>query len=183
MLEIRTFQGGYDNNLSYLLFEDNEAIIVDTSIDAKVILKFCQDNHLKVKFAIIMHSHFDHLVKYPGIKTIASDHFKGEADIKVKDNEVMEWKNHKLKFLHAPGHLYDSICVLIENKLFTSDTLFIDNCGRTDLEGADREEMQKTLARIKQLPDNTIIYPGHDYGNKPTATLKEQKETNHCLKY
>jgi len=87
-----------------------------------------------------------------------------------------------LTFLHTPGHTPGGLCVLINNEsLLTGDTLFIGNCGRTDLEGGDFEAMYQTLQRIKKLPDHIIIYPGHNYGDKPFDWLGNQKTTNPCL--
>lgn len=62
--------------------------------------------------------------------------------------------------------------------IFTGDTLFVDGIGRTDLEGSDSEEMFKSLQKLAKLPDGTVIYPGHNYGNEPTSTIGEQKKRN-----
>lgn len=188
MLQLKIFKGGYDGNFSYVLFdnETKEAGIIDTSIEPSIILQFIQEKGLTLKFAIIMHSHFDHVVGYEEYKKrkiplAASEHFKNVVDIQLQDNGELVLGSSKLKVVYTPGHIYDSICVLTENKLFTSDTLFIDGCGRCDLEGADINQMYDSLERIKKLPDETLIYPGHDYGDTPFDTLDNQKKTNHFL--
>ena len=134
-----------------------------------------------------MHSHFDHLVGYDyykenGIKLVASEYFKKDIEMKVKDGDDLMLGPVKLEVLYTPGHIYDAICILVEGKLFTSDTLFIDGCGRCDLEGADIRKMFESLQKIKELPDSTVIYPGHDYGNVAFASLEEQKKSNKYLR-
>lgn len=86
-------------------------------------------------------------------------------------------------FLLTPGHTPGSICILVNNEaIITGDTLFIGDCGRTDLPGGNLTQMYNTLHyKIKSLPDHLIVYPGHNYGNKPFDTLGNQKLTNKTL--
>ncbi len=190
MLRIKTFQGGFDRNLSYIVYDTKtkDATIIDISINPRTLLKFILKNKLKLDYAIIMHSHFDHLSGYNFYKTnkiklLAHESFKNEVDQRLKDQEEIKLGNYALKVIHTPGHIYDSICILINNKLFTSDTLFIVGCGRCDLSGSDIKAMYNSLYnKLLKLPEKTVIYPGHNYGNKLTATLKELKQTNSYLK-
>tara|TARA_B100000315_G_C14511399_1_gene557126 strand:- start:595 stop:1188 length:594 start_codon:yes stop_codon:yes gene_type:complete len=189
MLQVKTFCGGYDHNFSYLLYdeESKEAVIIDTAVDPELLFKFIKENKLKIKYAVIMHSHFDHTVdlnyyRKNNIDLVASEKTKEQVEIKVNDGDILKIGQHELKVLETPGHIYDAICVLAGNKLFTSDTLFIGACGRIDLEGANSKEMEESLEKLKQLPDNTIIFPGHDYGSTPSSTIGEQKKSNPYLK-
>lgn len=195
MLNVKSFKGGFDGNLSYVIFDSaaKDAAIIDISVGPEILLGYIKKERLNLKFAVIMHSHFDHLSGYDfyrerKIKLLASENMgkgvgvKLKVDAKLKDGDELKLGNYKLKVIHTPGHIHDAICILANGKLFTSDTLFIDGCGRCDLEGADVPEMEKSLKKIKALPDETIIYPGHDYGPKKFATLGEQKKTNPCLK-
>ena len=189
MLQLATFKGGYDDNFSYILYDDQtrEAAIIDTALEPSLLLKFIQENQLRLCFVVILHSHLDHVVGYDyyqknKIVVAASEHFRQKVDIKLKDNDTLLLGKHSLKILATPGHIYDCICILVEGKLFTSDTLFIDGCGRCDLAGANPEDLYTSLyLKILKLPDETIIYPGHDYGLVPYATLGEQKKTNFYL--
>ncbi len=188
MLKIQTFKGGYDDNFSYILYDDEtkDACIIDLALEPELLLDFIKENNFKLNFVVIMHSHFDHLVgfdfyKKERIVIMGFDNIKIDVDKKLKDDEIISLGNHKIKVIHTPGHIYDCICLLVESWLFTTDCLFIDGCGRCDLAGADVKEQFKSLEKIKKLPDNTIIYPGHDYGDKPFDTLKNQKETNRFL--
>ena len=189
MLQLATFKGGYDSNFSYIFYDDDsrEAVIIDTALEPSLLLNFIREKKLKLLVAIIMHSHFDHVVGYDyyrehKISLAASEHFRQEVDLHLKDNDTLRLGKHQLNIIATPGHIYDCICILVDGKLFTSDTLFIDGCGRCDLAGANVKDMYDSLYnKILKLPDDTIIYPGHDYGAVPFATLAAQKQTNYYL--
>jgi glyoxylase-like metal-dependent hydrolase (beta-lactamase superfamily II) len=84
--------------------------------------------------------------------------------------------------IHTPGHTPDGICLLVDNKLLTGDTLFVGECGRTDLAGSSAEDMYHSLFdKILALDDSIEVYPGHDYGNKPISTIGDERRTNYTL--
>ncbi|MAG77959.1 Zn-dependent hydrolase [archaeon] len=186
-MKVKEFRGGYDSNFSYLVW-DKEGVIIDASIDSERIFKFAEENDIKIRAVFIMHSHFDHLIgleeyKGKGVEVVAHDSSSVESDIRVVDGDVLEFGGMKFKVLHTPGHLFDSICVLVENKLFTSDTLFIGAIGRCDLDGANAIDFFDSLYnKILKLDDEVEIFPGHDYGKKRLSTIKEEKESNKFLK-
>lgn len=105
-------------------------------------------------------------------------------DLEVTDGSQLMVGTIVLSFLLTPGHTPGGICIIVDGEaLLTGDTLFIGDCGRTDLPGGDLEEMFQTLQKkIRTLSDNLIVYPGHDYGDKPFDTLGNQKRTNKTLK-
>ncbi|MBS3123381.1 MBL fold metallo-hydrolase [Candidatus Woesearchaeota archaeon] len=204
-MKIHTFQGGYDQNFTYLVYEqklesqDYIGIIIDPAVSAQEILQFAEKNNIKILFVVIMHSHFDHLVDLDiylkkGISIYAhkSIHKEIASKItkKINNNEIINLDKLKFKVIYTPGHEKDCICLLLENSgnkslpsyLFTSDTLFIGSYGRVDLPGSNVTEMADSLEHIKQLPDDTIIMPGHDYGDKKQSTLGEEKEKNTFMK-
>ncbi|HLD56358.1 MAG TPA: MBL fold metallo-hydrolase, partial [Candidatus Omnitrophota bacterium] len=84
----------------------------------------------------------------------------------------------EINFLHTPGHTPGSQCFLIGNNLVSGDTLFINACGRCDLPGGNAEEMYQSLTRLAGLDENTILYPGHNYADEPTSTIKNEKRFN-----
>ena len=98
----------------------------------------------------------------------SGDHFK------IGDNDI--------EFIHTPGHTPGSQCFKINNTLISGDTLFVQGCGRVDLPGANSEDMFHSLRKLSKLPDETIIYPGHNYGPKEFATLEEVKKINSYLR-
>jgi hydroxyacylglutathione hydrolase len=85
--------------------------------------------------------------------------------------------------IHTPGHTPDSICLLCNTKLLTGDTLFVGECGRTDLPGGSSKDMYFSLfSKLMKLDDNIEVYPGHDYGRSPSSTIGSERITNYVLK-
>ncbi len=186
---------GFDN-FSYVIYcsKKKEAAIVDPSYDATKALDFISSNNLKLIYIILTHHHSDHSgdthrIKnlYPSLKIISSKSDEEKLgftiDFYVSDNDELKVGDVSLDFILTPGHTKDGICIIVDNEsILTGDTLFIGDCGRTDLPGGSFEQMFKTLQeKIKPLSDNLIVFPGHDYGNKPFDTLGNQKKTNRVL--
>jgi glyoxylase-like metal-dependent hydrolase (beta-lactamase superfamily II) len=183
------------DNFSYLIYcpENNKAALVDPSYNPKKIIEAINALSLKLEYILFTHHHYDHINATQQIqsiyqlKTIASidesKYFDFKIDITISDQEQLQLGDIQLTFLLTPGHTPGSICILIDDDaILTGDTLFIDDCGRTDLPGGSIIQMFNTLHNvIMNLPGKLIIYPGHDYGNKPYDTLEKQKKTNKTL--
>ena len=186
---IKTFKGGYDSNFAYLAIESDQALLIDPSVPATEILEFCEKENLTLTAVVVMHSHRDHIVgletyKRRGVAIIAHRSIQSPVDRLVDESDTIHLAKNQFTVMHTPGHRFDCIC-LYDSKsksLFTSDTLFVGGCGRVDFEGSDQKKMLETLERIKRLPNDTIIYPGHDYGPTKTSTIKEEKQKNPFLK-
>jgi glyoxylase-like metal-dependent hydrolase (beta-lactamase superfamily II) len=194
-LIIKQIRIGIDN-FSYIIYseKDNSAIIVDPGFEPEKTINYIINNNLILSYIIITHYHNDHSYgvitiknKFPKAKIIASkkdgEKIDAKINIFVKDKDKLKLGEIKLDFISTPGHTPGGICIIVNNKaLITGDTLFIGDCGRTDLQGGDLQIMYNTLKnKIMKLPDNLIVYPGHDYGNKPYDTLGNQKKTNKTL--
>jgi glyoxylase-like metal-dependent hydrolase (beta-lactamase superfamily II) len=184
------------DNFSYIIscLKSKEAAIVDPSFDATKTLEFISINSLNLKYIILTHYHSDHTrdtlrikESYPNGKIISSKsdgkNMGFNVDLYVSDNDELKVGDVNLKFILTPGHTKGGICIIVDNEaILTGDTLFIGDCGRTDLPGGSFEQMFKTLQeKIKPLPDKLIVYPGHDYGPKHFDTLGNQKKTNKVL--
>jgi glyoxylase-like metal-dependent hydrolase (beta-lactamase superfamily II) len=106
-----------------------------------------------------------------------------KPDIFVYDKSQLKVGNILLSFLLTPGHTPGGICIIVDEKaILTGDTLFIGDCGRTDLPGGNLAQMYASLhEKIMHLPDELIVYPGHDYGEKPFDSLGNQKRVNKTL--
>jgi len=104
-------------------------------------------------------------------------------DIGAKDGSVLSLGDAmRLTFIHTPGHSPESMCVKVNDfALVTGDTLFIGECGRTDLPGGDANALFDSFEKIRELDPSLIVYPGHDYGNARKATLGEELKTNYTL--
>ncbi len=101
------------------------------------------------------------------------------ADVLLNDGDIIPFGDKGLTVLHTPGHSPGGICLHVENNLFTGDTLFVGAVGRTDLPGGSMETLLRSIKdRILSLPDETIIWPGHDYGGSPTSTIALEKRHN-----
>jgi len=179
-------------NFTYVIAdeESGDAAIIDPSWELDRIFHTLNKNGWRAKYVINTHTHFDHVLgneqvrEITGAKIIQHKNSQLEKDIAVSDGDVIEIGSIKLHVLHTPGHSTDSICLLLDGQLiFTGDTLFVGNCGRTDLPGSDPKEMYHSLIdRLSKLDDKLIVYPGHNYGPSPTSTIGLEKKTNHVLK-
>jgi glyoxylase-like metal-dependent hydrolase (beta-lactamase superfamily II) len=107
-----------------------------------------------------------------------------ESDLIRHDSgDVLELGNLKIEFIHTPGHTPGSQCFLVNGRLVSGDTLFVKGCGRVDLPGSDPAKMYESLTqKLAKLPDDTILYPGHDYADRPTSTIGDEKRTNYYLR-
>jgi glyoxylase-like metal-dependent hydrolase (beta-lactamase superfamily II) len=106
-----------------------------------------------------------------------------ESDLRtVESQDTIRIGDVEIRFLHTPGHTPGSQCFLVRNALVSGDTLFIRGCGRVDLPGSDPDEMFESMRRLARLPDETVLYPGHNYAETPRSTLAEEKRSNPYLR-
>lgn len=183
---IRQILVGRDN-FSYIITSGTEAALVDPGADASEVLGIIKEEKLELLYAIQTHHHRDHTQDMGRVKketdclTVAHKNHR-EADKIVEDGDTIELGQTRIEIIHTPGHTPDGICLLVDHKcLLTGDTLFIHNCGRTDLPGGSNREMWDSLQRIKDLDGGITIYPGHHYGSIPKDTLENQKRVNPVL--
>ncbi|MGB9727705.1 MAG: MBL fold metallo-hydrolase [Nitrososphaeria archaeon] len=179
------------DNFSYIIADtgSREAAVVDPSFNVRAIVRVLEENRLKLKYIICTHSHFDHIAEVDFFKTrfnskiLAHKLSNLEKDIELDDGSVIYLGSIKIKVIHTPGHTEDSICLLVDSKLLTGDTLFVGGCGRTDLPGGDARKLYHSLFnKILQLDDGVEVYPGHDYGSTPYSTLGLEKVTSDVFK-
>ena len=102
-----------------------------------------------------------------------------DSDLELVDSgDTLRLGDVEIEFLHTPGHTPGSQCFKIKNALVSGDTLFIQGCGRVDLPGADPDEMYRSLQKLAGLPDDTVLFPGHNYGGGPSASMADIKKQN-----
>ena len=177
-------------NLAYII-SDNETkktAIVDPAWEIEKILDITKRNNLNIIYIINTHSHSDHIsgneeiIKQTNAKLISYYKSPRKPDIPVSENDEITLGKTKMKFIHTPGHCPDSICIIVNNKILTGDTLFVGNCGRIDLPGGNIDELYTSLfTKIYKLDDKLEVYPGHDYGEKPFSTIEYEKKHNYVL--
>lgn len=175
-----------DKNFAYLIADEQtlDAVVVDPSFAAEQILDNIVKAKFQLKYLINTHSHYDHIFGNNFILTHTNAILVNSPVVKnclrVKDGELLKVGNLVLKIIATPGHTPDSICILVDNKLLTGDTLFVGDVGIT----ASREDAWSEFNSIKKLlalPDTTEIYPGHDYGSIPSSTIGYEKQHNICI--
>ena len=175
-------------NLVYLVVDpgSKEAMVVDSGWETAPIIRAAEEASVNVKFVVATHEHFDHtttteeLARRLGAKVVAHENSPIEHDLTVADGQELRFGRKGVKVIHTPGHTEDSICLYDGKNLFTGDTLFIGTIGNFGRETA--QEMYDSLhGIIMKLPDSTMIYPGHDYGEVPSRTLGEEKAANPFL--
>jgi glyoxylase-like metal-dependent hydrolase (beta-lactamase superfamily II) len=106
-----------------------------------------------------------------------------DADLAVHDpGDVVTVGDLRIELVHTPGHTPGSQCFLVDGRLVSGDTLFLDGCGRTDLPGSDPDAMYESLQRLARLPDATIIYPGHRYSIPSSGTMEAVRASNMVYK-
>jgi len=182
----------HGDNFSYLIADkiSGEAAVVDSSFNSGKILQILKDNSLVLKYIINTHEHTDHtagnaeLRSKSNVKIVAYKYSRTRFDIGVDEGDNIHVGKVLIKVIYTPGHTKDSISLLVgKKKLLTGDTLFVGECGRTDLPGGSSEELYDSLFnKILKLYDNVEVYPGHDYGNRKYSTIDQEKKTNYTLK-
>ena len=181
----------HGDNFSYIIADDTtrEAAVVDPSFNAAEIIRVLKTEGLKLKYVINTHGHSDHtagneelLSMFPA-KTVAHKLSRINADVAVDDGDDVRVGNVAIRVIHTPGHTPDSICLLVDNrKLLTGDTLFVGECGRTDMPGGNSRSMYDSLFnKLLKLDDDVEVYPGHDYGSRPFSTIGEERRSNYVL--
>ena len=192
-------------NFAYLVGwrPTGEAVLVDPAWDIPGLLERLDERELTLKGSLVTHYHPDHCGgsfasnKIEGIAELLAQRpcriycNRHEADglkkvtgisesdmLRVDSNDTLKLGDLEIEFLHTPGHTPGSQCFRIKNTLLAGDTLFIHGCGRVDLPGSDPDDMFRSLRRLSELPDDTLLLPGHHYSPEPSATLGFAKQHN-----
>ena len=184
-----------------------EVALVDPAWDIDGLLGHVQEAGYEPVAALVTHYHPDHcggsmrghpiqgvaeLLGKQGMKVHVNKH---EADglkkvtgledsdlVKVDSGDKLAIGNVEVEFLHTPGHTPGSQCFRIKYTLVAGDTLFVQGCGRVDLPGSDVDAMHASLCKLADLPDETILFPGHNYGDVPNAPMSDVKQRNFYLR-
>ena len=164
-----------------------EAVIIDPVIEnVNKYIQLLTELDLKLVKVIDTHIHADHvtgaskLKKATNCATIMGEHTPSEAvEIKVKDNEIIKIDNLEIKSIYTPGHTSESYSFLLENYLFSGDALLINGTGRTDFQnGNSKDSYHSIFDKLLKLPEETLLYPGHDYNGKKVSTIGNEKKFN-----
>lgn len=190
-MKVIKFEVGEMKNLTYFIEYDKSLVIVDPSFGYDRIVE--QSKERKISAFLLTHGHYDHLMDAEKLIKRFPDtpfYMNGEDEFllpftnfsynNIGEKDSIDIDGLEVKVIKTPGHSPGSVCYLAEGHLFTGDTLFFDCCGRVDLPGSDPEKMRQSLLKILQLPKDTVIHPGHDYGGAE-FTLETAKKKNPYL--
>ena len=164
-----------------------EALIIDPVLEStKEYLNLLEQLELKLVKVIDTHIHADHisglneLAKQTSCSKVMGEKSQSEViDIRVKDNDKVNIENIELITMYTPGHTDCSYSFLMNDRIFTGDTLLINGTGRTDFQnGSARDQYDSLFNKILKLPEKTFVYPAHDYNGKKFSTIKNEKDTN-----
>ena len=164
-----------------------EALIIDPvieNVDSYIALQ--NELDLKLVKVIDTHIHADHITgasklkKVTNCSTIMGEHTPADAvEVKVKDEEIIKIDQIAIKAMYTPGHTSDSYSFLMDKYLFSGDTLLINGTGRTDFQnGSSKDAYNSLFNKLLKLPDDTVLYPGHDYNGKLSSTIGKEKQHN-----
>ncbi len=168
--------------------QTRKALYVDPAGNTQRLLNLLQEHDLTLEYIVNTHGHGDHtcgnwpLQQATGAKVVLhrADAFMAPgADLLVDDGDELVLGSLKIRVIHTPGHTPGAICLYVDGNLFTGDTIFVDAVGRTDLPGGDFGTLLQSIrTKVLPLPPETVIWPGHDYGDEPQTTLARQCRTN-----
>jgi glyoxylase-like metal-dependent hydrolase (beta-lactamase superfamily II) len=186
---IRQLSVGSMDNFCYLVgcSRTRKAIVIDPGADPELIFDQAERDGLVIEAIVNTHGHGDHTAAGPALKALtgavlimhAADADEAiPVDIRISGDQNLPVGEILFKVFHTPGHTPGGICLYAEGQLFTGDTLFVGDSGRTDLRGGHRPSLAASIRRLMRLPEETVVWPGHDYGPTPSSTIGWEKRHN-----
>ena len=185
-----------------------ECLVIDPAGDEKRVVERIKEKGLNLKYIVNTHGHPDHTCGNARVKDLTGAKIamhelddqmfnspEGQemarqwgfaisppADMTVKGGDEIVTGDVSLEVIHTPGHSPGGICLCADGNLFTGDTLFVGSIGRTDLPGASMDQFMRSIKEtLFALPGETIVWPGHDYGDRPSSTIDYERRTNPWL--
>jgi glyoxylase-like metal-dependent hydrolase (beta-lactamase superfamily II) len=186
---VEQFCTGGDRNFGYLVADEvsGEALVIDASFNPGMIVRFAAERGFIIRYIFSTHGHDDHTNGNDAIRRMTTlvPLLYGETclrtGIRVEDGALFPLGSLEALILHTPGHTKDSVCIYIGDALFTGDTLFTGKVGGTGTEEQARQEYESLHHKLMVLPEETRIYPGHDYGVSPVSSISNERASNPFL--
>lgn len=179
-------RSGGDRNFSYVIADESsrEAAIIDPGSPPEGELRFLERERLILRSIINTHDHIDHtggntaLVRKTGALVAMHESARSPHDIELSDGMSLMIGAIAVRIIHTPGHTPDSICILAGEELITGDTLFVGKVGGTGFGTDARNEYESLHKKLMTLPPETRVWPGHDYGVRPSSTIGDELREN-----
>ena len=208
-LYLKQMELGPMQNFVYLVGDRQvgECVVIDAAWEIDTIVRTAEADGMRITGALVTHSHQDHVGgslaewgmpgRIPGIEELLAvaparvyvqqaerEFLKGLGSdlMKVDGGSQLPVGRLTVTFIHTPGHTPGSQCFLVDGRLISGDTLFIGACGRTDLPGGDPAQLYESLKRLGKLPNDTVLFPGHNYGG-PSSTIGAEKHQNQFMRF
>ncbi|MCP4399290.1 MAG: MBL fold metallo-hydrolase [bacterium] len=186
---VKQFLTGGDRNFGYLVADETtkNAVIIDPSYAPNMLVDFADEQGYRIEYVFTTHGHYDHTNGNAAIKertgktALLFGDTEPQSGVKVEHEARFALGAVEIVVLYTPGHTEDSICISIGDAVFTGDTLFVGKVGGTDLGRQAEIEYESLHQALMQLPDETRVFPGHNYGVAPESTIKHERETNPFL--
>lgn len=175
--------------------ETGQCAVVDPAYEVDRLLREARERQWTIAAVLVTHTHHDHvdgveeMVRATGARVSVG---AGEVDaleraapsaevVGLVGGEIIEVGKLRIEAVPTPGHTIAGTSYLVDGNVCTGDTLFVGGCGRTDFPGGDAPTLWRSLQRLAALPEETRVYPGHDYGQTPTSTIGWERTTNPYL--
>lgn len=162
--------------------------VIDPGGDAGQIASTVDELGLRIEYLLNTHFHFDHtdgneeLAAITGAKIAMHEAdiplYGKPVDITLHDNDLLHVGELEIRVIHTPGHTPGGVSFAVEDMLFTGDALFVGDSGRTDMPYSHRPTLGASIRRLMQFPEETKVFPGHDYGPTPSSTLGWERRNN-----
>ena len=186
---IKQFRTGGDRNFGYLIADETskKTLVIDPSFSPERIVDFACEKGYQIVYIFVTHDHFDHtngnatIERLTGTRPLLYGDTDPKTGVRVEDRSSFPLGELEVRIIHTPGHTEDSICLYVGDSLFTGDTLFVGKVGGTDLGAGARAEYDSLHEKLLPLPDETRIFPGHDYGIAPESTIGVERRSNPFL--
>ncbi|QNU65575.1 MBL fold metallo-hydrolase [Ruminiclostridium herbifermentans] len=196
---VKPIYGGMYDSISYLVGDNKKAVLIDAGVKCEKVLAAAKELDLTIEKVILTHGHVDHIVEINEIVkstnatvyihvddiialtdarhnlsafTGMATSYDGSYEV-LRDGSIIQLESLELKVIHTPGHTLGSICVEVNNTLFSGDTLFKQGYGRVDFPNGSFEEIYNSIVnKLFVLPDDMVVYPGH--GNSTTIEMEKR---------
>ena len=208
-LYLKQMELGPMQNFVYLVGdrEARDCVVIDPAWAIDTIVRTAEADGMRITGALVTHTHQDHVGgsladwgmpgRIPGLEELLThvpakvyvqraerEFLRGFGSdlVKVEGGTELPVGRFTVTFIHTPGHTPGSQCFLVDGRLISGDTLFIGGCGRTDLPGGDPAQLHESLGRLGSLPEETLLFPGHNYGG-PSSTIGDEKRRNQFMRF